>query len=61
MLLVVVFLFIQVTIRSVINSRATKATLLALLVAGFAYIGVTLLAWVMLGLFHPYVSKYINN
>ena len=42
--------------KSVINSRTAKDILTALIIAMFAYIGISLLAWVLLGLFHPYVS-----
>ena len=52
---------LQVTIKSLINSRVTKALILALMVAAFAYVGIVLLTWVLLGLFHPYVSRYSNN
>ena len=54
--LLLVVLLLQVTIMSLINSRATKTILLTLIVGSFAYIGIVLLAWVLLGLFHPYVS-----
>jgi len=57
--MLVVSVVFQVTIKSLVNSRATKAVLLAMIVGSFAYIGIVLLAWVLLGLFHPYVSKQL--
>ncbi|XP_065887997.1 uncharacterized protein [Dysidea avara] len=47
-----------VTIRSLMNSKTTLVLLAAAIVVSFAYVGITLLAWVILGLFHPNFSTF---
>jgi len=48
-------LTMQVTIRSLVSSKASPVIATAAVVVSFAYIGITLLAWVTLGIFHPNV------
>ena len=45
------------TIRSLLNSKAAKGIIGAIIIASFAYIGIVLFAWTVLGLFHPNVRN----
>jgi len=38
------------------NTKTTRVLLYTMIIIAFVYVGITLLAWVILGIFHPNVS-----